>query len=129
MFAAGGWDTTYALDPKEPDLATLPAGAIQRFADLDVFTDASRPNVTQYFERHAPHTAIVRGIATDGIFHNECQRRIVTGKRDDAQPDIGPSPTGIQPMYSHFIAGLLAPCGADPSAHFPTTPVFDAFIA
>ncbi|HEX7839535.1 MAG TPA: hypothetical protein VF469_18800, partial [Kofleriaceae bacterium] len=89
VFAAGGWDTSYALDPKEPPLVDVPAGAVQLFAGLDVFTDPSRPNVTAYFERHAAHTAIVRGIATDGIFHNECQRRIVTGKRDDAQPDLG----------------------------------------
>jgi uncharacterized protein (DUF1501 family) len=40
-----------------------------------------------------------------------------------------PAATGLQPMYSHFVAGLTALCGADPSAHFATTPVFDAFIA
>ena len=34
-----------------------------------------------------------------------------------------------QPMYSHFIAGLLALCGADPGVHLANTPVFDAFIA
>jgi uncharacterized protein (DUF1501 family) len=88
VFASGGWDTSYALDPKQPPLIDVPAGAVQRFAGLDVFADASRPNVTQFFERHAAATAIVRGIATDGIFHNECQRRILTGKRDDNQPDI-----------------------------------------
>lgn len=88
VFAAGGWDTCYALDPKQPPLVDVPAGTVQPFAGLDVFTDASRPNVTAFFERHADVTAIVRGITTDGIFHNECQRRIVTGKRDDAQPDI-----------------------------------------
>jgi uncharacterized protein (DUF1501 family) len=100
VFAAGGWDTTYALDPKEPTLATIPAGAVQRFADLDVFTDPSRPGVTQYFERHAAHTAIVRGIATDGLFHNECQRRIATGKRDDGQPDLGA-------MVAHDLGNAL----------------------
>ena len=89
VFVTGGWDTAYVLDPKEPPLVSVPEGAVQRFGDLDVFTDASRPNVTQYFERHAARTAIVRGIATDGIFHFECQRRIATGKRDDGQPDIG----------------------------------------
>lgn len=89
VFAAGGWDTAFALDPKEPPLVTVPAGAVQMFGGLDVFTDASRPNVTQYFERHGAATAIVRGIATDGLFHNECQRRIVTGRRDENQPDIG----------------------------------------
>jgi len=89
VFAAGGWDTSYALDPKEPPLVDVPAGAVQQFAGLDIFTDASRPNVTRFFERHAASTALVRGIATDGIFHNECQQRIVTGKRDAAQPDLG----------------------------------------
>lgn len=88
VFAAGGWDTCYALDPKQPPVVDVPAGAVQQFAGLDVFTDASRPGVTGFFERHAGITAIVRGITTDGIFHNECQRRIITGKRDDAQPDI-----------------------------------------
>src|SRR3954468_8179551 len=88
VVAAGGWDTCYALDPKQPPVVDVPAGAVQQFAGLDVFTDASRPRVTGFFERHAGVTAIVRGITTDGIFHNECQRRIITGKRDDAQPDI-----------------------------------------
>jgi len=40
-----------------------------------------------------------------------------------------PSPAGIQPMYSHFVAGVLALCGADPGAHFGALPVFDAFAA
>jgi uncharacterized protein (DUF1501 family) len=88
VLAAGGWDTSYALDPKDPSQVDVPAGAVQRFAGLDVFVDASRPNVTAFFERHAASTAIVRGIATDAINHNECQRRIITGKRDDAQPDL-----------------------------------------
>jgi uncharacterized protein (DUF1501 family) len=89
VFAAGGWDTSYALDPKERPLVAVPAGAARSFGSLDVFTDASRPSVTQFFERHADHTAIVRGIATDGIFHNECQRRIATGRRDDGHADLG----------------------------------------
>ena len=88
VFAAGGWDTCYALDPKQPPLVDVPAGAVQQFAGLYVFTDPSRPSVTAFFERHAGVTAIVRGIATDGIFHVECQRRILTGKRDDGQPDV-----------------------------------------
>jgi hypothetical protein len=32
-------------------------------------------------------------------------------------------------MYSHFIAGLLTLCGADPGVHLANTPVFDAFVA
>jgi len=89
VLAAGGWDTSYALDPKDPAQVDVPAGAVQRFADLDVFVDASRPNVTAFFERHAASTAIVRGIATDAINHNECQRRIATGTREETRPDLG----------------------------------------
>jgi uncharacterized protein (DUF1501 family) len=37
-------------------------------------------------------------------------------------------PAGIQPLYSHFVAGLLALCGADPGLHLDV-PVFDAFAA
>jgi len=88
VYVTGGWDTTYALDPKEAPVS-VPAGAVQRFAGLDIFTDASRPSVTSYFERHADISTIVRGIATDGIFHHECQRRMATGKRDDGEPDLG----------------------------------------
>jgi uncharacterized protein (DUF1501 family) len=88
VYATGGWDTTYALDPKEPPVS-IPAGTVQRFAGLDVFTDPSRPSVGRFFERHAAVTAIVRGVATDGIFHNECMRRMATGKRDDGEPDLG----------------------------------------
>jgi len=100
VFASGGWDTTFAIDPKEPPLATVPAGAPRLFGGLDVFTDASRPSTTAYFERYAPVTAIVRGIATDGIFHNECLRRIATGKRDENQPDIAA-------MVAHDLGNAL----------------------
>src|SRR5262245_42579317 len=71
VFATGAWDTTYALDPKEPTYADVPAGAVQTFAGLDVFCDASRPSVTQFFDRYAALTSIVRGISTDAINHFE----------------------------------------------------------
>jgi hypothetical protein len=86
--------TSLALRGIRPSPAELRAVAAEpdrvtaQFAGLDMFTDASRPRVTGFFERHTGVTAIVRGVTTDGIFHNECQRRIITGKRDGAQPDI-----------------------------------------
>jgi uncharacterized protein (DUF1501 family) len=89
VFATGGWDTTYALDPKTPDLFDVPAGAMQRFGGLDVFVDASRPSVTDFFTRHGDVAAIARGICTDAINHNECQRRIATGTREETRPDFG----------------------------------------
>nr|HEX4316222.1 DUF1501 domain-containing protein [Kofleriaceae bacterium] len=88
VFATGGWDTTYALDPKEPAHADVPPGAVQRFGGLDVFVDPSRPNVAAYFERHAAVTAIVRGISVDAINHAECMKRIATGTREETNPDV-----------------------------------------
>src|SRR5689334_15519782 len=87
VFVTGGWDTTYALDPKDPAYAAIPAGAVRNFEGLDIFVDDSRPGVTTFFERHAGATALVRGISTDAINHNECQRRIATGTREDSRPD------------------------------------------
>ena len=88
IFVTGGWDTTFALDPKEPGHATVPAGAVRSFESLDIFADVSRPNITSYFERYAGASAIVRGIGTDAINHNECQRRIATGTREETRPDF-----------------------------------------
>ncbi len=36
-------------------------------------------------------------------------------------------PNGRITLYSHFVAGVLALCGVDPSAHLPNVPVLDAF--
>jgi uncharacterized protein (DUF1501 family) len=89
VFATGAWDTTYALDPKEPTHADVPAGAVQTFGGLDVFCDASRPNVSTFFDKYGALSTIVRGVATDAINHNETQRRIATGTREESRPDFG----------------------------------------
>jgi hypothetical protein len=88
--AQGGWDTTYALDPKLPSaVCDVPAGAAQNFGSLDVFTDASRPNVTAFFTRYAPITAIVRGISVASVAHRECLKRMATGTRSETNADMG----------------------------------------
>jgi uncharacterized protein (DUF1501 family) len=89
VFASGGWDSTYAVDPKEPPHSDVPAGAVQRFAGLDVWCDPSRPSVTQLFEEFAAQTAIVRGITMSSIVHNECYKRIATGTTVETNPDFG----------------------------------------
>jgi uncharacterized protein (DUF1501 family) len=88
VLAGGGWDTCYALDPKEPTHVDVPEGAVRRFADQDVFVHDSRPNVTAFFEKHAAISSIVRGIGTDAINHSECQIRITTGTREATRPDL-----------------------------------------
>lgn len=89
VFLTGGWDTCYAVDPKDPAYSDVPAGAVQMFEGLDVFCDASRPSVTGFFAKYAGVTAIARGVCTDAINHNECQRRIATGTREETRPDFG----------------------------------------
>src|SRR5688572_22681933 len=60
---SGGWDTTYALDPKPGvTLVDTPEGELRRFAEISVLTHASRPAVAEFFERHAERTAVVNGV-------------------------------------------------------------------
>ena len=90
VLAQGGWDTTYALDPKvQSAKVDVPAGAIRRFGNLDVFTDASRPNVTAFFTKYASITAVVRGISVASVAHQECLKRMATGTRNETNPDMG----------------------------------------
>jgi uncharacterized protein (DUF1501 family) len=90
VMAQGGWDTTYALDPKTQSTSCdVPVGAVQSFGGLDVFTDASRPNVTAFFQKYAPNTAIVRGISVASVAHIECVKRMSTGTREETNPDMG----------------------------------------
>ena len=89
VLAQGGWDTTYALDPKEQSTrCDVPVGAIQRFGNLDIFTDASRPNVTAFFQKYAPISAVVRGISVSSVAHQECLKRMSTGTRNETNPDL-----------------------------------------
>src|SRR4051812_35177855 len=87
VLAQGGWDTTWALDPKIQSAAVdVPVGAVQTFGALDAFTDASRPNVTAFFTQYAPLTAIVRGISVGSVSHQECVKRMATGTRNETNP-------------------------------------------
>ena len=90
VLAAGGWDTTYALDPKPGENGVdVPAGALTPYGDLDIWTDAARPSVTAFFEAYAPITAVVRGISVRSIAHPECKKRMLTGTASSANPDLG----------------------------------------
>lgn len=90
VMAQGGWDTSYALDPKTPGMVDVPAGAITRFGtNMDIFTDASRPNVTGFFTKYASQAAVVRGISVASVAHQECVKRMATGTRNETNPDMG----------------------------------------
>ncbi len=90
VMAQGGWDTTYALDPKvQSATVDVPAGASRMFGGLDIFADDSRPNVSAYFTKYASITAVVRGISVASVAHQECVKRMATGTRNETNPDMG----------------------------------------
>ncbi|MEM6989887.1 MAG: DUF1501 domain-containing protein [Myxococcota bacterium] len=88
--ALGGWDISYALDPK-PGLPTVdvPEGDVQLFDDLPIFVHPSRPNVTAFFESYGDRTAVVNGIGMRSISHITCGQRIFTGHSATVAPDLG----------------------------------------
>ena len=89
VFAAGGWDVTYSVDPK-PDLETVdvPVGRLGTYDGLDVWEDASRPNIAAFFSAWAGATTIVRGLSVRSIAHEECKKRVLTGTPSAASPDL-----------------------------------------
>ena len=86
---SGGWDPTYALDPK-PGVGGIdaPAGAVDTYGDLEILTDASRPNIAAYFAAHAGITTVVRGLQVNSVAHPDAARRVLTGTPNDGAPDI-----------------------------------------
>jgi hypothetical protein len=90
VVASGGWDVTYALDPK-PGAAAIdaPSGEVQMFGDLPIFVDPSRPSVTSFFEAWADLAVVVNGIGVHSIAHDDCTKRVLTGTVSDRNPDLG----------------------------------------
>ncbi|MCA9688024.1 MAG: DUF1501 domain-containing protein, partial [Myxococcales bacterium] len=90
VIARGGWDVTYALDPK-PDTPGVdaPAGTVQNFGGLPIFVNDDRPGVTSFFDAHASRCALVRGIEVRSIAHLDCSARMLTGTSSETSPDVG----------------------------------------
>lgn len=85
VFVPGGWDISYALDPKTG--ISPEGGTIQTFGDIPILTDANRPAVTTFFEKFFPMTAVVHGIRVGSISHRTCERKMFTGLGSGAGPD------------------------------------------
>ena len=43
VFAQGGWDTTYSIEPKESTSFDVPVGTRTVIGGIPIWTDASRP--------------------------------------------------------------------------------------
>ena len=79
VVAAGGWDTTYCLDPKySTDFVHGPDaddnGGDESVAtygyDLQVMVnDDKRPSVSSFFDRYGSSSTVVRGIEVGSVAH------------------------------------------------------------
>ncbi|MEO0321316.1 MAG: DUF1501 domain-containing protein [Myxococcota bacterium] len=115
VYARGGWDTTYSIDPK-PDVATIDGapGVVRRFADLEVHTAPSRPSVGRFFERWGEQTAVVHGIEVRSFVHRDCEKRVLTGTPRDDAPDVGAltaSCLGADRPIPYLVLGSTARAG------------------
>lgn len=91
VLAQGGWDVTYALDPKTPNAnVDAPVGAVRSFGNLDIFEDPTpgHTKVMEFFDEYAARSAVVRGITLSSISHTECVKRMMTGTRSNTSADI-----------------------------------------
>ncbi len=90
VLARGGWDTTYALDPK-PGSTTIdaPEGTMERFGEISILGHPSRPSVSEFFRRYAALGALVNGVQVRSFVHSDCIKRMLTGTPSDTNPDLG----------------------------------------
>lgn len=102
LFANGGWDVTFAMDPKPRveggpvdgpwvDLSENPAD-IEELRVLNGIpvqcNDFKRPAVTSFFETWGDRACVVNGIWTGSIVHQPSRIRILTGTLEADRPDF-----------------------------------------
>lgn len=122
VFAEGGWDVTYCIDPKlscskddscpiqGPELDEVASNpddreAVQTFGNIPiVVNDYKRPAVRTFFEKWHSRCHVVNGVWTGSIAHEPCRIRILTGTYDGSKPDMA-TVTG----YTH---GSALPLGS-----------------
>lgn len=100
VFAKGGWDTSYVLDPKRhvvgvegPEVDTTgdprDVELVRHYGDIAIgVNDLKRPAVSNFFERYAERLAIVRGLYVGSIGHDLSRTRLLTGTDSTARPDL-----------------------------------------
>lgn len=89
VVAYGGWDTTYALDPK-PGVAGIdaPDGEIVELG-VPIFDHESRPYTRGFFEAFGERVTLVHGLQVQSLVHADCSKRLLTGTQSDTNPDVG----------------------------------------
>src|SRR5687768_11849360 len=86
----GGWDTTYALDPKPgASVIDVPEGAMRMFGNIPIWSHASRPAVDTFFERWGDRAVVINGVQVRSFVHTDCIKRVMTGSPSETTPDMG----------------------------------------
>lgn len=88
VFASGGWDTTWSIEPKDGTEFDIPVGTRTVIGGLPIWTDPSRPLTQAFFTANAARTCIVNGIEVRSISHPECTRRMLCGLPGTGNPDV-----------------------------------------
>lgn len=153
VFAEGGWDVTFCMDPKlacqrdhsdciieGPEVDENPDDPddrerIERFGDLEIMVnDVKRPAARQFFRRWHPRIHVVNGVWTGSIAHDPCRYRILTGTPDGGSPDLatiagfvhgGELPLGSVDLSGWGIAGPLAASSGRIGASSQIAPLLD----
>jgi hypothetical protein len=90
VLASGGWDTTYALDPKPGStIVDAPEGTLETVGGIPLLTNADRPSVKAFFEKYASISVVVNGMQVRSFVHSDCVKRVLTGTPSDQNPDFG----------------------------------------
>jgi len=100
VHAWGGWDITFAFDPKDradvdgPWVDEDPSDPTDR-AVIETLhgipllcDDRRRPAVTRFFEAWGGHTALVNGLQIGAVGHPDGVRRILAGTPEEERPDL-----------------------------------------
>jgi hypothetical protein len=101
VLADGGWDVTFALDPKlgEPEIEgpevdedpddPLDREAVQTVGGIPlVVNEVKRPAVTEFFQRWGARSVVLNGLWVGSIAHDPCRWRLLTGLTGAAGPDL-----------------------------------------
>ena len=101
VFASGGWDSTYCLDPKlgvvgieGPEVDSDPGDpqdveVVETFDGIPIVTNpVRRPAVATFFGNWARYAAVVNGIWVGNIAHAPCRQRMLTGRASGVVPDV-----------------------------------------
>lgn len=97
VFAQGGWDVTFAIDPKQgvEGFDGPSVGDDRELESVEVFSGIpvqvnpiKRPAVRDLFRAWADRICVVNGLWVGAVTHWDAQGRVLTGTTDATAPDL-----------------------------------------